>query len=70
MFLANIPFASADLISQCGQSVGLIDEGQGANDQFVEKCIIVPQLIKINVIKTFSGVFQYCWEKIICLSVT
>ena len=36
------------------------------NDQFVEKCIIIPQLMKIYVIKAFSGVFQYCWEKIIC----
>ena len=33
------------------------------NDQFVEKCIIIPQLMKIYVIKAFSGVFQYCWEK-------
>ena len=36
------------------------------NDQFVVKCIIIPQLMKINVIKAFSGVFQCCWEKIIC----
>ena len=27
------------------------------NDQFVVKCIIIPQLMKINVIKAFSGVF-------------
>ena len=33
------------------------------NDQFVEKCIIKPKLMKICVIKAFSGVFQYCWEK-------
>ena len=31
------------------------------NDQFVEKCIIIPQLIKINVIKAFSGVIQYSY---------
>ena len=36
------------------------------NDQFVVKCIIIPQLMKINVIKAFSGVFQCCWENIIC----
>ena len=36
------------------------------NDQFVLKCIIIPQLMKINVIKAFSGVFQCCWESIIC----
>ena len=36
------------------------------NDQFVVKCIIIPQLMKINVIKAFSGVFQCCWEIIIC----
>ena len=36
------------------------------NDQFVEKCIIIPQLMKIYVIKAFSVVFQYCWKKIIC----
>ena len=35
------------------------------NDQFVEKCII-PQIMKIYVIKAFSGAFQYCWVKIIC----
>ena len=35
------------------------------NDQFVVKCIIIPQLMKINVIKAFSGVFQCCWENII-----
>ena len=29
------------------------------NDQFVVKCIIIPQLMKINVIKAFSGVFQH-----------
>ena len=28
------------------------------NDQFVVKCIIIPQLMKINVIKAFSGVFS------------
>ena len=33
------------------------------NDQFVEKCIIIPQVMKIYVMKAFSGVFQYCWEK-------
>ena len=38
---------------------------QGApNDRFVVKCIIIPQLMKINVIKAFSGVFQCCWENI------
>ena len=37
-----------------------------ANDQFVVKCIIIPQLMKINVIKAFLGVFQCCWENIIC----
>ena len=36
------------------------------NDQFVVKCIIIPQLMKINVIKAFSGAFQCCWEIIIC----
>ena len=36
------------------------------NNQFVEKCVIIPQLMKIYVIKAFSGVFQYCWEKRIC----
>ena len=36
------------------------------NDQFVEKCIIIPQVMKIYVMKAFSSVFQYCWEKIIC----
>ena len=36
------------------------------NDQFVVKYIIIPQLMKINVIKAFSGVFQCCWENIIC----
>ena len=36
------------------------------NVQFVVKCIIIPQLMKINVIKAFSGVFQCCWENIIC----
>ena len=36
------------------------------NDQFVVKCIIIPHLMKINVIKAFSGVFQCCWENIIC----
>ena len=36
------------------------------NDQFVAKCIIITQLMKINVIKAFSGVFQCCWENIIC----
>ena len=28
------------------------------NDQFVVKCIIIPQLMKISVIKAFSGVFR------------
>ena len=36
------------------------------NDQFVVKCIIIPQLMKINVIKAFSDIFQCCWENIIC----
>ena len=36
------------------------------NDQFLVKCIIIPQLMKINVIKAFSGVFQCCWENNIC----
>ena len=36
------------------------------NDQFVGKCIMIPQLMKINVIKAFSGVFQCCLENIIC----
>ena len=36
------------------------------NEQFVERCIIIPQLMEIYVIKAFSGVFQYCCEKIIC----
>ena len=36
------------------------------NDQFVVKCIIIPQLMKINVFKAFSGVFQCSWENIIC----
>ena len=35
------------------------------NDQFVEKCIIIPQLMKIYVIKAFSGVFQYSGKNII-----
>ena len=51
------------------QSTSLFKEryNHGApNDQFVEKCIIMPQLMKIYVNKAFSGVFQYCWEKIIC----
>ena len=39
---------------------------RASNDQFVVKCIIIPQLMKINVIKAFSGVFQCCWENIIC----
>ena len=44
-----------------------MESTQGApNDQFVVKCIIIPQLMKINVIKAFSGVFQCCWENIIC----
>ena len=43
-----------------------VPQAGAPNDQFVAKCIIMPQLIKINVIKAFSGVFQYCWEKIIC----
>ena len=34
-------------------------------DQFVVKCIIIPHLMKINVIKAFSGVFQCRWENII-----
>ena len=36
------------------------------NDQFVVKCIIIPPLMKINVIKASSRVFQCCWENIIC----
>ena len=33
-----------------------ISQSSGApNDQFVEKCIIIPQLMKIYVIKAFSG---------------
>ena len=36
------------------------------DDQFVVKCIIIPPLMKINVIKASSRVFQCCWENIIC----
>ena len=37
-------------------ALDVIDENPGApNDQFVVKCIIKPQLMKINVIKAFSG---------------
>ena len=48
-----------------GRAVNRLITG-APNDQFVEKCIIIPQLMKIYVIKAFSGVFQYCWEQIIC----
>ena len=40
------------------------------NDQFVVKCIIIPQLMKINVIKAFSVVFQCCWETLSVIFVT
>ena len=33
------------------------------NNQFVEKCIIIPQFMKIDVTKAFSGNFQCYWEK-------
>ena len=39
---------------------------RGTHDQFVVKCIIIPPLMKINVIKASSSVFQCCWENIIC----
>ena len=53
-----IPFETEELT--CAKLSG------APNDQFVVKCIIIPQLMKINVIKAFSGVFQCCWENIIC----
>ena len=40
---------------------------EAPNDQFVEKCIIMLQLMKIYVIKAFSGVFQYCWKNYLFL---
>ena len=45
---------------------GSIEKTGAPKDQFVVNCIIIPQLMKINVIKAFSGVFQCCWENIIC----
>ena len=58
VFILKQLFASGSVI---------IGEYSGSpNDQFVVKCIIIPQLMKINVIKAFSGVFQCCWENIIC----
>ena len=63
-------------IARCHSRFKLVQSLQGflypfliagaPNDQFVAKCIIITQLMKINVIKAFSGVFQCCWENIIC----
>ena len=40
-------------------------EAAGApNDQFVVKCIIIPQLMKINVLKAFSGFFSVAGKKL------
>ena len=56
-----------DWEAYCDKKIITSDDASGApNDQFVVKCIIIPQLMKINVIKAFSGVFQCCWESIIC----
>ena len=54
-------------VHQCHPKQSFSGPHSGApNDQFVVKFIIIPQLMKINVIKAFSGVFQCCWGNIIC----
>ena len=56
-----------DWEAYCDKKIVTSGYASGApNDQFVVKCIIIPQFLKINVIKAFSGVFQCCWESIIC----
>ena len=42
----------------CAAEVQVQDNTGAPNDQFVVKCIIIPPLMKINVIKASSRVFQ------------